>query len=134
MFTKSTEKESSAARLRQFVRFGLVGMLNTGFSYAMYAGLVYLGLGYASANFIALAIGILFSFKTQSILVFNNSNNQRFMRFVLVWMVIYLFNIFLIGQFMAIGFNAYLAGALALPFAIVFSYLAQKYLVFRQST
>lgn len=133
MLTKPTNRESSAAGLRQLIRFGLVGIVNTGFSYAIYAGLVYLGLGYASANLIALVIGILFSFKTQGVLVFNNSSNRRLIRFVLAWTIIYLLNIFIIGRFIAVGFNAYIAGALALPFAIVFSYLAQKYFVFRQS-
>lgn len=128
---KPTLSRSSGARIPQFVRFILVGVVNTGFSYAIYAGLVYLGLGYAIANLIALVVGILFSFKTQGILVFNEPSNRRLLRFVIVWAVIYFINIFLIGQFIAWGFNAYSGGALALPFGVLLSFIAQKYFVFR---
>lgn len=117
----------------QFIRFVLVGIVNTGFAYVIYAGLLYLGLGYASANLIALIVGILVSFKTQGILVFKDSTNRRLIRFVLVWAVIYLFNIFLIGRFIAFGLNPYVSGALALPFVTVLSYIAQKLFVFRPS-
>lgn len=116
----------------QLVRFVLVGIVNTGFSYAIYAVLLYLGLGYAIANLIALLVGILFSFKTQGILVFNNSDNRRLLRFILAWTFIYSINIFIIRRFVAMGLNPYAGGALALPFTILLSYLAQKYFVFRQ--
>lgn len=121
-------------RTPQFVRFVLVGILNTLFSYAIYAGLVYLGLGYAVANLIALIIGVVFSFKTQGMLVFNESNNRRLFRFVVVWAVIYLFNIAIIGRFIALGLNSYVSGALAIPFSTLLSYIGQKYFVFRASS
>ncbi len=109
------------------------GVVNTGFSYTIYACLVYLGVGYAIANLIALIIGILFSFKTQGIFVFNNSNNRRLYRFIIAWTVIYLVNFFLIGQFIALGFNPYVSGALALPFATLLSYFEQRFFVFHRS-
>ena len=118
--------------LPQLARFAVVGTANTGFSYAIYAGLVYSGLGYAAANLIALMVGILFSFKTQGILVFNNPNNRRLLRFVAAWSLIYLLNTFIIGRFIALGLNPYVSGALALPFTIVSSYFVQKYFVFRR--
>ncbi len=123
---------ASGAGLPQLVRFVLVGIVNTGFSYAIYAGLLYVGLSYAIANLIALLVGILFSFKTQGALVFNNSDNRRLFRFVLAWISIYTLNILIIGRFIALGLNPYTAGALALPFAVLFSYLTQKYFVFRE--
>lgn len=108
-----------------------MGGVNTAFSYAFYALFLFLGFGYAIANLMALMLGILFSFKTQGRFVFNNSDNRRFGRFVLTWVVIYLATIALIGQFIALGLNAYAAGALALPFSTGLSYLSQKYFVFR---
>lgn len=121
------------AQKLQGIRFVFVGLLNTAFSYLIYASFLFIGFSYQLANFIALAVGILFSFKTQSHLVFNNPDNRLFGRFVLSWAVIYICIIFLIGQIIALGFDAYTAGALALPFSIVLSYLTQKYFVFRQS-
>ena len=120
--------------MAQFVRFVLVGIVNTGFSYSIYVGLVYAGLAYASANLIALILGILFSFKTQGLFVFKNSVGRLWIRYVIAWGIIYLLNIFLIGRFIAMGFNPYISGAMALPFVTLLSYLAQKLFVFRLSS
>lgn len=114
----------------QILRFMVVGVLNTAFSYGVYASLLFLGVGYAIANLVALVLGILFSFKTQGSWVFQTPDNRRIWRFILGWSVIYLASIALIGQFIAVGFNAYMAGILALPFSTVLSYLLQKYFVF----
>lgn len=119
------------AKALHIVRFLAVGTLNTAFSYAIYAGFLYLGLGYQLANLIALVLGILFSFKTQGQLVFKNTDNRLFGRFLLSWVLVYLGTITLIGRIIALGFDAYTAGALALPFSIALSYLMQKYYVFR---
>ena len=118
----------------QAFRFVVVGVGNTAFSYAIYAAFLFLGFGYAIANLVALLLSILFSFKTQGKFVFNNTDNRRFGRFVMTWAVIYLATITLIGQFIAWGLNAYAAGALALPFSTLLSYLSQKYFVFRNTS
>lgn len=114
----------------QAFRFLAIGVVNTGFSYAVYAFFLWLGLGYAAANLVALILGILFSFKTQGRFVFKNTENRLFGRFLLSWALIYLATITVIGQFIALGLNAYVSGALALPFSTVLSYLTQKYFVF----
>lgn len=116
----------------QLFRFVLVGAVNTVFSYGVYACMLFIGLGYAFANLVALVLGILFSFKTQGRLVFDNSNNMLLGRFVLLWAVIYLATISLIGRLIEMGLDAYTAGALAVPFSTVFSYFGQKFLVFRK--
>ena len=118
----------------QLIRFVVVGILNTSVSYFIYAAFLLSGLGYQLANLFALLVGILFSFKTQGHLVFNNTNNRLLGRFVVSWALIYGCVITLIGQIMNLGLDAYVAGALALPFSVVLSYLAQKYFVFRQAT
>lgn len=118
---------------RKFVRFLIVGLLNTAFSYVLYAFFLWLGLNYAYANLLALIIGILFSFKTQGRFVFQNQSYRAFVPFLLCWIVIYLFNVALIRELLIFGFNPYAAGALALPPVVVFSYVTQKYIVFRRS-
>lgn len=124
---------ATKAKTLQIVRFIVVGTVNTMFSYLIYAAVIFAGFGYQLANLIALMLGILFSFKTQGNLVFYNSDNRLLGRFVLSWAVIYICTITLIGRIVALGFDAYSAGALALPFSVVLSYLAQKYFVFRRS-
>jgi len=115
----------------RFVRFVVVGVVNTGFSYGIYVLLIVLGLRYMVANLVALLLGILFSFKTQGRLVFRETSNRRLWRFMLVWAVIYVANTALIGAIIARGFNPYTAGAMALPINVVLSYVAQTYFVFR---
>ena len=121
------------AQTLHIVRFLVVGMFNTAFSYAIYAGFLFIGFGYQLANLMALVMGILFSFKTQGHLVFKNTDNRFFGRFLVSWVLIYLCTIALIGRIIALGFNPYWAGALALPFSVALSYLTQKYFVFRTS-
>lgn len=127
--------QSAATRVREnhVVRFLVVGVANTAFSYLVYAILVFCGLGYQLANLLALIIGILFSFKTQGRFVFNNIDNRRLWRFVASWALIYFCTIAAIGQFIAWGADPYSAGALALPLSTTLSYLTQKYFVFRPS-
>ena len=119
------------ATLIQFIKFGIVGVLNTGFSYVIYTALLYVGLNYALANLGAVVLGILFSFRTQGSLVFNQTDPRLFPRFIFAWATIYAINILLISQFIALGFNAYTAGAMMLPVSAVLSYLIQKFFVFK---
>ena len=116
--------------LRLLARFVIVGIINTAFSYAIYAFLLCIGLSFARANLISLALGVLFSFKTQSALVFRNSDRTRIFRFAAVWAVIYVGNILLIARFIKLGFNPYVSGLLAIPFATIVAFIAQKYFVF----
>lgn len=125
---------TSKAKATHLIRFVLVGVLNTTFSYLIYAGLLFAGFGYQLANLLALVVGILFSFKTQGHLVFNNPDNRLLGRFVVSWALIYLCTITLIGWIITWGFDAYSAGALSLPFSVALSYLAQRYFVFGRST
>jgi len=115
----------------QFVRFVLVGAGNTAVSYLLYAALVWVGLHYALANLLALVLGILFSFYSQSRFVFGHGNLRSLVRFILAWALIYFATVALIGQFVGLGFDAYAAGAFALPFTTVLSYFVQKLIVFR---
>lgn len=115
----------------QSLRFVLVGGVNTGFSYGIYALLVWLGVGFVLANFSATVIGIVFSFRSQGRFVFGNTDPRRMGRFVLSWLVMWLFNIALIAMLARQGLNAYAAGAIALVPTVALSYLVQKWLVFR---
>lgn len=116
------------------IRFLIVGTINTGFSYLIYAVCLYIGFRYQFANLIAVILGIIFSFKTQGHFVFKNPNNKLFGRFLLSWLFIYLCTIGIIGRIIGFGFDPYTAGAMALPFSVTLSYLTQKYFVFRLSS
>lgn len=115
---------------RQKIRFAVVGIVNTAFSYGVYALLLALGLDYRAANLVAVLLGILFSFRTQGTLVFRNGDTGLFPRYVVGWVAIYLLSTATIGGFVRLGASAYVAGLLALPVSIVLSYLVQKHWIF----
>lgn len=118
----------------QAIRFVLVGVLNTMFSYSVYAILLFVGLNYALANLGAMLLGILFSFHSQGRFVFDNTDIRRIGRFVFVWTMIYIMTITIIGLLIAYSINPYIAGAIALPASALASFVAQKYFVFRKKS
>lgn len=118
----------------QFIRFGLIGAVNTSISYGIYALLLYMGLNYALANLGSLILGIGVSFFSQGRFVFGNASIDRLPHFILLWGSLYLVNIGLIALFMRFGINAYLGGALALVPITLLSFVCQRYLVFRPAS
>jgi putative flippase GtrA len=114
----------------RWLRFLVTGGINTGFSYGVYALLVYCGLNYALSNLCSLVLGILFSFRTQAAFVFQDAARGLFMRYVMVWTILYVSNILMIGALIRLGANAYSAGAMAIVPTAVLSYFLQKSFVF----
>lgn len=117
----------------RWMRFMLIGGLNTAFSYGLYAAFIFIGLSYRWAYLLALLIGIFFSFATQGAFVFNNRERRLIGRFALVWIMIYLFNMALIEQVMRAGLDAYIAGALTVVPSTTLSYFLQRFYVFRRA-
>jgi putative flippase GtrA len=114
----------------RWLRFLITGGVNTAFSYSVFALLVFMGLNYALSNLFSLMLGILFSFTTQSALVFNGAGRGVFWRYVAVWAFLYFCNIAMIGGLIRLGATAYVAGALVILPTALSSFFLQKYLVF----
>lgn len=114
----------------RFLRFLVVGGLNTAFAYGSYAALLALGWPYAAASAGSLMLGLLFSFFTQGRLVFGNGEVRRLPRFVACWLLLYALNVGVIAGLVRLGLGPYTAGALALVPMAVGSYLVQRHLVF----
>jgi putative flippase GtrA len=117
----------------QFLRFLLIGIGNTVFSYGAYAALIFVGFEYRVASLLALLLGIAFSFTTQGTVVFRNATRVTLVKFVAAWALLYLFNIALIALFMSASMNAYLAGAVATAPVTLVSYFVLKFAVFGRS-
>src|SRR5215471_14548874 len=73
----------------RFVRFVVVGGVNTVACYSAYALALYVGLSYPIANVFALFVGIALGFKMQGTIVFGNPDNRLFFRFVAFWGIMY---------------------------------------------
>ena len=124
------QRWGSLAWKRTFARYLLVGVLNTAFAYGVYAAALLAGASVLIASLIAFVAGLVFGFKSQGRLVFQDTRNSLFVRYVLVWLLLYSCNLGAISLFMALGQNAFVAGALALPFNVVLGYVLQRYVVF----
>ena len=112
------------------VRYLVVGLGNTGFSYALYALVLALGFSYPIASLITLAAGICVSFKTQGHLVFRNVRNALFGRFLASWVLIYLAHVGVVALCVRLGLDPFVGGAVAMPSNVAAGYLLQRYFVF----
>jgi putative flippase GtrA len=115
----------------RLLRFAVVGVLNTAFGYFVYAVMLWLGLSYAAAAAVGTVLGVLFNFKSTGRLVFGSSDNRLLIKFVGVYMIVYIANIFGLWIFIRSGINAYTAGFLTLLPAAILSFVLNKVFVFR---
>jgi|SRR5208283_2308815 len=119
---------------KRFIRFILVGILNTGFCYSLYALLIFLGLRFDLAILIATILGVLFNFKTTGTLVFNNRQKNLILRYFGAYSIIYLLNVLLVWLMLKSDISSYLAQAFAMPVLAVLSYVLQRDFVFKMSS
>jgi putative flippase GtrA len=114
----------------QFVRFILVGVINSLFGYGCFALFLYTGLHYTLALLLATVCGVLFNFKSTGALVFGSRDNRLIFRFIGSYVVIYFINASGIEGFSRIGVTPYIGGAiLVLPMAVL-AYLLNKRFVY----
>ena len=115
----------------QFLRFLVVGAVNTAFGYGVFAGFILLHLHYTVAALLGQICGVLFNFNTTGVLVFKNKDNRLIFRFFGVYLITYLLTIGLLKVFNLYGVSNLIAGAIiVLPMAII-SFSLNKKLVFR---
>jgi putative flippase GtrA len=114
----------------KFLRFLLVGLLNSTFGYSCFAGFMYLGCHYSIALFLATVLGVLFNFKSTGSLVFGSKNNRLIFKFVAGYSFVYFVNLGCIAVLEHFGVIPYISGiALILPMAIL-SFIINNRFVF----
>jgi putative flippase GtrA len=116
----------------QFVRYILVGGMNTAFGYGMYACFLWMGLHYMFATLLGTVFGVLFNFKTYGILVFKNRSNRLIFRYVAMYAFIYLCNNFWIFMFEKFAVNPYVSGCLWLIPNAALSFLLSRQFVYKK--
>lgn len=115
----------------KFVRFLIVGFINTIFGYGLFSFFIWIGLHYSLSAFFSTILGVLFNFKTISTLVYDSHDNSLIVRFFGVYGIIYILNITGLYLLNLYGLNAYISGAvLILPLTVI-SFLLNKKLVFK---
>ncbi len=126
---------STARRSLQnrFVRFLLVGALNTVFGYSVFAILIVVGVHYAVAALVSTVLGVLFNFKTTGRFVFSTRQNSMLIRFVGVYAISYAVGVLLLRVSVEHSINVLLASAVLLVPMALFSYTLNRLLVFRRA-
>lgn len=114
------------------VRYVFIGTFNTSVSYLIYCLFIYSGVNYAAASLGALVFGVGLSFFTLGRYVFMSRLKGRFKLFVLVWVVLYFFNIGIIRLLLSLSADAYLAGLVAAVPTVGLAFLLQRFYVFRR--
>ncbi|MDE1914938.1 MAG: GtrA family protein [Sphingomonadales bacterium] len=123
----------SRTRLREIIRYGVAGLVNTAFGYGLYAGLIWLGLDRYVAQAIGYVLGTAFNYVTYSRHVFTDAGPAK-LRFVLSYGANYLINLGglkLASRFLA---DPYLAGAVTTLGVVALNYLVLRHLVFRRAS
>lgn len=116
----------------RFIRFLLVGGLNTAFGYGVYALALFLGTHYAVAATLSTALGILFNFVTTGSLVFGQRDPARLHRFVAVYVVTWAVGVLALKAASALRIDLYLAGLLLLLPSAGLSFLLLRTFVFQE--
>ena len=116
----------------QALKFVVVGGLNTLVGYFLFALFIFIGMSYPLALFLATTLGVLFNFKTTGKIVFDNSTDDTFFRFVAVYIFIYLFNMLVIKLICLVTPNLYLAGFIALIPTATIAFILNKLVVFKE--
>lgn len=116
----------------KFIKFILVGILNTIFGYSLFAIFIFLNMHYSLAVFLSTLLGVLFNFKTIGKLVFDSHDNSLIFRFIFVYVLLYLINISCLWLFKINEWeNMYINGLILLvPLALI-SFVLNKKFVFK---
>lgn len=114
-----------------FVKFLIVGGLNTAFSYGIYALFIFVGLNYLLASALSFVISIIVSFKMHGKFVFSDRPNRSFYVYAFSWLVIYFVNACSLVLLVSHGMSSYVAGIVLIPPISVFAFLIMKYVAFK---
>jgi putative flippase GtrA len=116
----------------QFGRFLIVGGINTGATYAVFYVLLRLGAHYAAATAASVAFGFVFNFKTHGVLVFRNPDNRQFIRFMIVYGGLYLFNVAYLRAISGFGLSLAFWQAAFVPVWALCAYLLLRRFVYQR--
>jgi putative flippase GtrA len=119
--------------LRQFVRFLLVGGLNTAFGYTLF-GAIYLLTGRPGLSVVTATIfGVVFNFFSTGRLVFAYRGVLTFVPFVLGYAVICLINVVALGLLTAQGLHPLLGQLIVLPLCVLLSFGINRYIFLQRA-
>ncbi len=118
-----TATSQSDATGRQFMRFVIIGVINTAFGVGLYSFLVLIGLAPQPALALAFVIGVLWNFMLHGRFVFASRGLSRLPHYALAYVVTYVFNATALHGLLAAGAGEIIAQIILAPFAAVLSFI-----------
>lgn len=122
----------------QFVKFGIVGMVNTAISYAVYLALIWIGLHYTLASIVGFSVSVLNSYYWNNKYVFRAEGGRAWWKTFIKTYVSYagtgivLSNILLYLWIDVLGISAMIAPLISLVITVPVNFLANKFWAYKK--
>lgn len=113
-----------------FLRYLVVGAVNTLVSYCFYVVAVFFGLPYVLASLLSVVGGVFTGFWGQGRYVFGTLSLGVMIRYLVYWGVSYFLYVGVVSSVNGFGFSVYGAGAVATIVVAIPSYFFQRWVVF----
>lgn len=130
MFFESIKK--NLKKNQTFIKFIFIGIVNTIFGYGIYLLLLFLGMNFAIAALLSTVLGVLFNFYTTGRFVFNSTENYLIFKFIMVYVIIYLFTVSGLSILYVYGISYEVGGALMIIPNALLSFFLNKRFVFSE--
>jgi putative flippase GtrA len=120
--------------VRRILKFLSVGVLNTLFGYAIYVGLVFIGLPYLTALLLATVVGVIFNYFSFSRIVFRNTKSwSAFAKFIFAYSIVYVINAAILSFLTeSTHINAYIAQAFCIIPSVAISWVLMNFWVYKK--
>ena len=129
-YTVEKKIDVNRSEINQFLRFILVGILNTAFGYVVFATIYLLTRAPVFAIVSGTVICVIFNFFTTGRIVFENNKISRLIPFALNYAVICTLNILLFKFLESVGFQVFIAQLVCLPLVVLAGFIFNKKFVF----
>ena len=118
----------------RFIRFIIVGVVNTTAGYGFYVAYLYIGIPYIIAGTMSFVTGIFFNYCVTKCFVFDKPTHKNtFMYYCVSYGVLYFFSIALLWLLVDIfKITPYMAGLVSLPINAIVAFVLLRTIVFRQ--
>lgn len=118
----------------KFLKFCLVGVINTAAGYGFYASFIFFGIPYIIAGTLSYVTGICFNYIVTRRFVFEKvARKNSFSYYLVSYGVLYFYSLAMLWFLVDVcGFSAYMAGLVSLPINAVVSFVLLRAIVFRK--
>ncbi|MDO8654254.1 MAG: GtrA family protein [Undibacterium sp.] len=119
----------------RFIKFVLVGVLNTIFGYSVYAALLFIKFPYLIALLVATIAGVVFNYFSFGRIAFNGHKGWAvFLKFIIAYALIYTINALLLKLLIDyLIINNYLAQIMCIPVNVFLSWVFMSLWVYKEN-